>query len=182
MKRKLTFFEAILPIVVMLVLLGFGYGYMKMKAEPLLIASAVFAAFIAKRAGVTCDEMLGGIVDKLAKSMPATLILISVGFLIGTWMVSGTIPMMIFYGVQIISPKFILITAFLITAIVSSFTGTSWGSVGTVGVALIGIAQGLGVSLPATAGAIVAGSYFGDKISPLSDTTNLAPIAAGSEL
>ncbi len=182
MKRKLSFGEAILPIIVMLVLLGFGYGYMKWKAEPLLLVAAAFAAFIAKRAGVTWDEMLEGIVEKLAKSMPATLILISVGLLIGTWMLSGTIPMMIYYGVQIISPKFILITAFLVTALVSTFTGTSWGSVGTVGVALMGIATGLGVSLPATAGAVVAGSYFGDKMSPLSDTTNLAPIAAGSEL
>ena len=182
MKKKLSFIEAIIPIIAMLALLGFGYGYMKWKAEPLLLVAAGIAAIIAMRAGVTWNEMLEGIVEKLAKSMPATLILISVGLLIGTWMISGTIPMMIYYGVQIISPKFILITAFLVTAIVSSFTGTSWGSVGTVGVALIGIATGLGVSLPATAGAVVAGSYFGDKISPLSDTTNLAPIAAGSEL
>ncbi|MFT9495999.1 Na+/H+ antiporter NhaC [Anaerosolibacter sp.] len=182
MKRKLSFAEAILPILVMLVLLGFGYGFKQWKAEPLLLVAAAVAAFVAKRAGVTWEEMMEGIVEKLAKSMPATLILITVGLLIGTWMISGTIPMMIYYGVQIINPKFILIAAFLVTAVVSTFTGTSWGSVGTVGVALMGIASGLGVSLPATAGAVVAGSYFGDKLSPLSDTTNLAPIAAGSEL
>lgn len=182
MKRAPTFIEAILPILVMLLLLGFGYGYMHLRAEPLLILAAGFAAIIGKRTGLTWKEMLDGIVEKLAKSMPATLILITVGLLIGTWMISGTIPMLIFYGVKIISPKFILVTSFIVSALISTVTGTSWGSVGTVGVALIGIATGLGVSLPATAGAIVSGAYFGDKLSPLSDTTNLAPIAAGSQL
>lgn len=181
-KRKPTFTEAIIPVVAMLILLGFGYGYLKMKAEPLLIFAAFIAAIIAMRVGVTWDEMLEGIVEKLSKTMGATLILIVVGMLIGTWMLSGTIPMMIYYGIKLVNPQFLLITAFLICCIVSSFTGTSWGTVGTMGVALMGIATGLGVSLPATAGAVVAGSYFGDKLSPLSDTTNLAPIAAGSEL
>lgn len=181
-KRKPTFLEAIIPVFAMLLLLGVGYGYYKMKAEPLLICAAAIAAIIAMRVGVSWDEMLEGIVEKLSKTMGATLILIIVGLLIGTWMISGTIPMMIYYGIKLVNPQFLLITAFLICAIVSTFTGTSWGTVGTMGVALMGIATGLGVSLPATAGAVVAGSYFGDKLSPLSDTTNLAPIAAGSEL
>ena len=114
--------------------------------------------------------------------MPAILILVSVGALVGTWMAAGTIPLMIYYGVQMVDPQWMLVTSFLITAVVSVVTGTSWGSVATMGVALMGIASTLGVSLPATAGAVIAGSYFGDKISPLSDTTNLAPIAAGSNL
>lgn len=97
-------------------------------------------------------------------------------------MAAGTIPLMIYYGVQLVDPQWMLVTSFLITAVVSVVTGTSWGSVATMGVALMGIASTLGVSLPATAGAVIAGSYFGDKISPLSDTTNLAPIAAGSTL
>ncbi len=120
--------------------------------------------------------------EKIAKGMPAILILICVGAMVGAWMSAGTIPMMIYYGIQIVNPKFLLVTAFLITAVVSVVTGTSWGSVATMGVALMGIAGALGVSLPATAGAVIAGSYFGDKMSPLSDTTNLAPIAAGSNL
>ena len=182
MKRKATFGEALLPILSMLLLLGVGYGYLQLKAEPLLILASVVAGFIALRVGCKWGEMQEGIVEKIAKSMPATLILLTVGLLIGTWMASGTIPMMIYYGIQLINPSYIILTAFLVTALVSTFTGTSWGSVGTVGVAMIGIATGLGVSLPMTAGAIVAGSYFGDKLSPLSDTTNLAPIAAGSEL
>ncbi|MBN2285825.1 MAG: Na+/H+ antiporter NhaC [Tissierellales bacterium] len=182
MKRKATFGEALFPIVSMLILLGVGYGYLQLKAEPLLILASVLAAIIALRVGCTWEEMQEGIVEKIAKAMPASLILLTVGLLIGTWMAAGTIPMMIFYGIQLINPSYIVLTAFMVTALVSTFTGTSWGSVGTVGVAMIGIATGLGVSLPMTAGAIVAGSYFGDKLSPLSDTTNLAPIAAGSEL
>ncbi|MBP1948335.1 Na+/H+ antiporter NhaC [Virgibacillus litoralis] len=182
MKRQPTLLEAFLPIVVMLLLLAIGYGVYGFSPEPLLILSSIFAGFIALRVGVNWDEMMVGIREKIDAAMPAILILISIGVLIGTWMVSGTIPMMIYYGLEIINPAFIVLIAFVVSAVISIVTGTSWGSAGTVGVALIGIATGLGASLPATAGAIVAGAYFGDKLSPLSDTTNLAPIAAGSEL
>lgn len=181
-KRKPTFLEALIPIIAMLVILTLGKGVFGLSTEPLLILVAGIAALVAFRVGCTWDEMMDEICQKIAKGMPAILILIVVGALVGTWMTSGTIPMMIYYGVQIISPSWMLITSFLITAIVSIATGTSWGSVATMGVALMGIASALGVSLPATAGAVIAGSYFGDKISPLSDTTNLAPIAAGSTL
>lgn len=181
-KRMPTFVEAVIPIIAMLVILTIGKGVMGWSTEPLLILVACVAAFIAWRVGVTWDEMLDEISQKIAKGMPAILILITVGALVGTWVAAGTIPLMIYWGVQIVSPKFLLVTAFLITAVVSVATGTSWGSVATMGVALMGIASTLGVSLPATAGAVIAGSYFGDKISPLSDTTNLAPLAAGSNL
>lgn len=107
--------------------------------------------------------------------MPALLILVSIGMLIGTWTLSGTIPMIVDWGLKSIQPSWIVVLAFLITMVVSTVTGTSWGAVGTVGVALIGVAGGLGVSLPMTAGAIISGAYFGDKMSPMSDTTNLAP-------
>lgn len=181
-KRMPTFAEAIIPIIAMLLILTIGKGVFGYSTEPLLILVACVAAFVAWRVGVTWDEMLDEISNKIAKGMPAILILITVGAMVGTWMAAGTIPLMIYYGVQIVNPKFLLVTAFLITAVVSVVTGTSWGSVATMGVALMGIASTLGVSLPATAGAVIAGSYFGDKMSPLSDTTNLAPIAAGSSL
>lgn len=126
--------------------------------------------------------MQAGIIEKISRALPATLILWSVGLLIGSWMYSGTVPMIIYYGVQIVNPKFLLVTAFIISAILSTITGTSWGSAGTIGVAIMGIAGGLGAPLAPVAGAVVAGAYFGDKLSPFSDTTNLAPIAAGSEL
>lgn len=182
MQRKPTLLEACLPIFVMLLLLAIGYGVYGLSPEPLLILASIFAGFIAMRVGVKWDDMMLGIREKLDMAMPAILVLISIGILIGTWMISGTIPMMIYYGLELINPTFIVLIAFIVSAIISIVTGTSWGSVGTVGVALMGIATGLGAPLPATAGAIVSGAYFGDKLSPLSDTTNLAPIAAGSTL
>lgn len=177
-----TILEALIPVVAMLLVLFIGKGVLGFSTEPLLIIVACVAAFIAWRVGCTWDDMLDEISQKIAKGMPAILILITVGAMVGTWMASGTIPMMIYYGVQIVSPKWLLVTAFLITCLVSVATGTSWGSVATMGVALMGIASALGVNPAATAGAVIAGSYFGDKISPLSDTTNLAPLAAGSNL
>lgn len=125
---------------------------------------------------------MDSIVSKLSKTMPAIFILIIVGLLIGSWMIGGTIPMMVYYGLKIINPSFLVITSFLVTAFVSICTGTSWGSAGTIGVAIMGVAAGMGAPLPIVAGAVVSGAYFGDKMSPLSDTTNLAPIAAGSKL
>ena len=173
---------SLIPILSIVLLLGIGCGMFKFEPAPMMIVSAFVAGIIAWLHGFTWKDMQSGIIQKISDSMPAILILWSVGFLIGSWMFSGTVPMIIYYGVQIVNPKFLLVTAFFITALVSTVTGTSWGSAGTIGVALMGIAGGLGVSLPATAGSVVAGAYFGDKISPLSDTTNLAPIAAGSEL
>ena len=182
MKKTPTLGQSLFPIVFMVLALAIGYGYFGFRTEPILVASAFVAGTIALKLGYGWKEMEGAIVEKITKAMPATLVLWSVGFLIGSWMFSGTVPMIIYYGVQIVNPKFLLVSAFIITALVSTVTGTSWGAAGTIGVAIMGIAGGLGISLPATAGAIVAGAYFGDKVSPLSDTTNLAPIAAGSEL
>ena len=182
MKRKVSFIEAVMPIIFMILLLGIGYGIYGLRAEILMLISASLASIIAVKNGYTWDDIMNSIVNKLSKTMPAILILIIVGLLIGSWMIGGTIPMMIYYGLKIISPKFIIITSFLVTAFVSICTGTSWGSAGTVGVALMGVAAGIGAPLPVVAGAVVSGAYFGDKMSPLSDTTNLAPIAAGTTL
>lgn len=181
-KKKPTFFLAVLPIIAMILLLGIGYAVMGLAAEVLMLVSAAIAAFIAVYLGYTWNDIMDSIVGKLSKTMPAIFILIIVGFLIGSWMIGGTIPMMVYYGLKIISPKFIIVTSFLVTAFVSVCTGTSWGSAGTIGVALMGVAAGMGAPLPMVAGAVVSGAYFGDKMSPLSDTTNLAPIAAGAKL
>ena len=150
-KRRPTFLESMVPIIAMLVILTLGKGVMGYSTEPLLIMVACVAAFVAFRVGVTWDEMLEEISNKIAKGMPAILILTSVGALVGTWMASGTIPLMIYYGIQIVNPQWMLVTSFLITAVVSVVTGTSWGSVATMGVALMGISGALGVSLPAPA-------------------------------
>ena len=182
MKKKPTILQALTPIIFIVVALTIGYGYFKMKIEPLMVISAFVAGSIALKLGYTWKEMQDAIIEKISSALPATLILWSVGFLIGALMFSGTVPMIIYYGVQMINPKFLLVTAFILSALLSTITGTSWGAAGTIGVAIMGIAGGLGVSLPATAGAVVSGAFFGDKLSPLSDTTNLAPMAAGSEL
>lgn len=181
-KKVPTLFESIIPILFMVIGLAVGVGIFKLRTEPIIILSAFIAAIISLRLGYNWLEMQEAIIEKISKALPATLILWSVGLLIGSWMFSGTVPMLIYYGVQFISPRFLLVTSFIITAIIAMFTGTSWGAAGTVGVALMGIANGLGVPAAATAGAIVSGAFFGDKLSPLSDTTNLAPIAAGSDL
>lgn len=181
-KKKPTFALAVLPIIAMILLLGIGYAVLGLSPEVLMLISAAVAAIIAMYLGYTWDEIMDSIVGKLSKTMPAIFILIIVGFLVGTWMIGGTIPMMVYYGLKIINPSLLVVTAFLVTAVVSICTGTSWGSAGTIGVALMGIASGLGAPLPIVAGAVVSGAYFGDKMSPLSDTTNLAPIAAGSKL
>ena len=181
-KKKPGFFLAVLPIIAMVLLLGVGYAILGLSAEVLMLASAAVAAIIAICLGYTWDDIMDSIVGKLSKTMPAIFILIIVGFLIGSWMIGGTIPMMVYYGLKIISPKYIAVTAFVVTAVISLCVGTSWGSAGTIGVALMGVAAGMGANLPMVAGAVVSGAYFGDKMSPLSDTTNLAPIAAGSTL
>ncbi|HIZ64357.1 MAG TPA: Na+/H+ antiporter NhaC [Candidatus Blautia pullicola] len=181
-KRKPTTLQALFPIVFMFVILGVGYGYLGLATEVLIVVACIVAGCMASYLGYTWQELIDAAVKKVSDTLSATFILWSVGFLIGGLMFCGAIPMIINYGVQIVNPRFMLVTAFLSSALLSIVTGTSWGAAGTIGVAMMGIAGGLGVSLPATAGAVVSGSFFGDKLSPLSDTTNLAPMAAGSNL
>ncbi|GIO68509.1 Na+/H+ antiporter NhaC [Paenibacillus cookii] len=180
--KKPTLFLALLPIITMVLLLCLGYVMFELPPEPLIIASTVVAGIIAIKLGYSYNDILESISQKIAKTMPAILILICVGLMIGAWMVGGTIPMMIFYGLKIINPQFLLITAFLVTSVVSICTGTSWGSAGTIGVAFMGVGAGLDANLAAVAGAVVAGAYFGDKLSPLSDTTNIASLSTGVNL
>jgi NhaC family Na+:H+ antiporter len=173
---------ALIPLVAMALLLGVGYGVYKIKPQVLLVGAAFVTGVMGLILGFTWKDMERGIVDSIHKAMPAILIMLSVGILVGSWMASGTIPMVIYYGLKLISPKFFLLTACLVCSITSLATGTSWGTVGTLGVAFIGIAMGLGVPLGPAAGAIVAGAYFGDKMSPLSDIPNLATVISGSNL
>ncbi|MFQ5637621.1 MAG: Na+/H+ antiporter NhaC [bacterium] len=181
-KKQPTFLQSVLPLIAIALFLGIGYGVLRLKAEVLLIAAAAVAGFIALRLGFTYKEIENGIIESMMKGMPAMLIVIVVGALIGSWIAAGTIPLLIFYGLKLISPKLFLVTACVVCSIISLVTGTSYGTVGTVGVAFMGVAHGLNIPLSQAGGAIVAGAYFGDKISPFSDTTNLAPIAAQSNL
>ena len=181
-KKTPTFLQSLTPLIAIAIFLGFGYGVLRLNAEILLIAAATVAGIIALRLGYNYKEIEKGILASMMKGMPAMLIVIVVGALIGSWIAAGTIPMLIYYGLKIINPKFFLVTACIVSSVISVVTGTSYGTVGTIGVAFIGIAHGLNIPLPQAAGAIVAGAYFGDKLSPFSDTTNLAPIAAQSNL
>jgi NhaC family Na+:H+ antiporter len=147
-----------------------------------LIITAAFGTIIAIANGFKWNYIEKGIINNIGRSMQAILILLTVGILIGTWIEGGIVPAMIYYGLMIMSPSVYLVATCLICCIVSLATGSSWTTAGTVGVALIGIGAGLGIPLGMAAGAIISGAYFGDKMSPLSDTTNLAPAMAGSSL
>lgn len=147
----------------------------------LLIAAAV-AALAGWRMAVPFEQMIDGITTSLNAALPAILILLLIGALSGTWMLSGIVPTMVYYGLAILEPSYFLVAAAIICAIVSIATGSSWSTVATVGIALIGIGNALGTPAPMTAGAIISGAYFGDKLSPLSDTTNLAAAMAGTNL
>ncbi len=173
---------ALLPMIAMGLLLGVGYGVYKIRPQVLLVAAAFLTGCLGWILRFSWKDMERGIVDSIHKAMPAILIMLTVGILIGAWMACGTIPMVIYYGLKLISPKFFLFTACLVCSITALATGTSWGTIGTVGVAFIGIAMGLGVPLGAAAGAIVAGAYFGDKMSPFSDIPNLAAVTVGANL
>ncbi len=173
---------ALVPFIAMALLLGVGYGIYKIKAQILLIAAAFVTGILGLLLGFKWKDMERGIVDSIHKAMPAILIMLSVGVLIGSWMASGTIPMVIYYGLKLISPKFFLFTACIVCSVTAVAAGTSWGTIGTLGVAFMGIAMGLGIPLAPAAGAIVAGAYFGDKMSPLSDIPNLATVVSGSNL
>lgn len=181
----LTLFEAVLPILTMVALLGLAAAVARLTADLLvavLLASAAVAGAVARRRGASWDDIQRSTGEKIAAVLPALLILLAIGMLIGAWVFSGTIPYLVYWGVRLVDPRFLLLTSFLATAAMSLATGTSWGSAGTVGVALMGTATALGAPLSATAGAIVSGAYLGDKMSPLSDSTNICAIGAGAPL
>jgi len=173
---------ALLPLIFMFAILFIGLIIFNIDIKILLLICAAFTVCISLFLGHTWKEVEQEIVNKLAKAFPAIMILICVGLMIGAWIISGTIPFLVYIGLQIINPTFIIVTSFLVTVILSVSTGTSWGSAGTVGAALMSVAAGMGAPLPAVAGAIVAGAYFGDKMSPLSDSTNMSAIATNTNL
>ncbi len=180
--RNPNLLQAFIPIFTMIALLGVSNIWFNLRIEILLLIATFISGLLAIYLGYRWDEIIESINNKISQTMPALMILLMVGFLIGTWMIGGTIPFMVKLGLSIIHPKYIIVTAFIVSSIVSICTGTSWGSVSTVGVALMSIAIGMDARLDMVAGAIVSGAYFGDKMSPLSDTTNLASIVAGSKL
>ncbi len=187
-KRKPTLVEAFIPVAFLIVMLFinvffvFGDSALDGSNQIMLLLSASVAALVAMRSGATWEQMSDGMVSSISSAMPSILILLLIGSLAGTWLLSGIVPAMIYYGLRILNPTIFLFAACVVCAIVSLATGSSWSTVATIGVALLGIGKALGLSEGLIGGAIISGSYFGDKMSPLSDTTNLAPAMAGTDL
>ena len=147
-----------------------------------LVLGAVVAAAIASMLGYSWQQILKGMEQGIQKALGACLILLVIGLLVGSWIQAGIVPAMIYYGLEMLSPSIFLLATCVTCAVVSLATGSSWSTAATVGIALIGVGQGLGIPSHMVAGAIISGAYFGDKMSPLSDTTNLAPAMAGANL
>ena len=182
-KKQVTLFYALLPVIFLVVTLYYSVQVAKLDVHIPIFISAIFAAFVAKVSGcATWNELEDGVVDTIKMSMRAILILMIIGMVIGSWILSGVVPTMIYYGLKIIHPTIFLPVTVVICSIVSIATGSSWSTASTVGIALVGIGEGLGLPRPIIAGAIISGAYFGDKLSPMSDTTTLAPAMAGSNL
>lgn len=186
-KKKVLLIDALVPIAFLVVLLVFNVIFFSDDAsygpnQIALLLSAAVAGLIAYFRGYKWNELLDGILKSIGHAMPSILILMLIGALAGTWLLSGIVPAMIYYGLEVLNPKVFLFAACLVCMIVSLATGSSWSTAATIGVALIGIGTALGIPQGMVAGAVISGAYFGDKMSPLSDTTNLAPAMAGTDL
>ncbi len=181
-KRKIKLGLALVPVLFLILALSVTIGVFKLTPHIPLISAAAVAAIVAIIHRHPWKEVQDGMVQGIMLAMSAILILMVVGTMIGTWILGGIVPSMIYYGLKVLSPGIFLVATLIICSIVSLGTGSSWSTAGTVGVALIGVGQGLGIPVAMVAGAIISGAYFGDKMSPLSDTTNLAPAVAGTDL
>jgi NhaC family Na+:H+ antiporter len=185
--KEPSFIDALIPLFALVIMLSASVTYFADNSSygpnqiALLFAMGI-AIVIGLKNGFTWRAIEKAIVDGISISLGAILILLTVGALIGTWLLSGTVPTMIFYGLKIIDPSWFYAATCLVCGIVAMSIGSSWTTAATVGVAFIGIANGFDMSTSVTAGAVISGAYFGDKLSPLSETTNLAPAVAGSEL
>ena len=181
--------HAALPILFLLGIILYGlvlrpyvFNQSIFPLEIVFISASFFAASHLWYLGYDWNTIITNSVQKLVKGMPTILILFAIGIVIGSWIVSGTIPMFVYYGIKLIDPNYIYVLAFIIPIFFSMFTGTSWGSVGTIGVVILGVATVINAHLPIVVGAIIGGAYFGDKMSPLSDTTNIAALATDADL
>ena len=185
--RELNIWEALFPVFALVGMLAYNvfvYGDDSLGGSNqfILLLGGAVAAIVGIFNKVSFDNMIEEVANNIKSTAGAILILLMVGSLAGTWLLSGIIPTMIYYGLQILNPTIFLAATVVICSVISVATGSSWTTSATVGIALIGIAEALGISVGMTAGAILSGAYFGDKMSPLSDTTNLAPAMAGTDL
>ena len=186
-KKQPTLLHAVIPILFLISLLTINVMVLGSDAitganQIALLLAAGVAGIISIRLGIQWEHIEHSIVKSISSAMAAMLILLAIGSLSGTWLLSGIVPSMIYYGLKILNPTIFLVAACVVCAIVSLATGSSWSTVATVGIALLGIGKALNIHEGVIAGAIISGAYFGDKMSPLSDTTNLAPAMAGTDL
>jgi len=183
MKRKPSLGISLIPVVVLIASLFYTIVVLEGSGHiPLLFGAMVAAVISGMSFGMSWDDIQKGLTGGIITALPAILILMIVGLLIGVWIASGVVPVMIFYGLKLLAPGYFLVATCLICALISLATGSSWSTAATVGLAMMGVGQALGISAGMTAGAVISGAYFGDKMSPLSDTTNLAPAVAGTQL
>ena len=185
--KELGIWPALIPVIALIIMLAFnvfvfGDDSLSGSNQFILLLGGAVAAIVGYFNKVKYEKMIDEVAGNIQSTAGAILILLMVGALAGTWLISGIIPTMIYYGLQILNPTIFLAACVIICAVISVATGSSWTTSATVGIALIGIAEALGISVGMTAGAILSGAYFGDKLSPLSDTTNLAPAMAGTDL
>lgn len=181
--RAPNFIEALIPVVIMMVLMIYGiHEDIYVDAHIPLIVSIVVACIIGTLCGHSFSDMLAGMLDRLNATMEAILILCTVGLLVASFLMSGTIPALIYYGLDLLTPQLFLPVGCILCAIVGLACGSSWTATATVGIAFLGIGAGLGINPAITAGMIISGAYVGDKFSPLSDTTNLAAAVSGTGL
>jgi len=189
--RELKLWEAFIPVIALIGMLAYNVLFVYNGEDDnalggsnqfILLLGGAVAAIMGYFSKVSFHKMLDEVANNIKSTAGAILILLMVGALAGTWMVSGIIPSMIYYGLQILSPAIFLPATLIICSVISIATGSSWTTSATVGIALIGIGGALGFDLGMVAGAVISGAYFGDKLSPMSDTTNLAPAMAGTDL
>jgi len=182
-----TYLQAIVPLLALIIMLAssvwlFGDDSSYGPNQIALLIAAAIGTLIAFKNGYSWEHVQQGITDGISVALGAILIILMVGALIGTWLLAGIVPTLIYFGLELLSPSWFYAASCLICAIVALSIGSSWTTAATIGVALIGVSAGLDMSVAITAGAVLSGAYFGDKMSPLSDTTNLAPAVSGSEL
>ncbi|MDO5037792.1 MAG: Na+/H+ antiporter NhaC [Tissierellia bacterium] len=174
--------EALVPIVAMALILVYSMVVLGIDPHIPIVFATIIAGLMAYKTGCQWEDISDGMLSSVYRAIEALIIVMCVGMLIGSWVLSGVMPAMIYYGLDLISPRFFLPTGCILCCIVSVATGSAWTSGGTIGVALMGIGAGLGIKPELTAGMVISGAYFGDKISPLSDSTNVAAAAAGTDL
>ncbi|WP_291869332.1 Na+/H+ antiporter NhaC family protein [Maribacter sp.] len=186
--KELSIWEALIPVVLLMVMLAYNIFYAdgewlgEYSNQFILLFGGFFAAIVGLFNKVNLKTMGQEILENLKSVFVPIMIMFLVGALAGTWLISGIIPAMVYYGLQALSPEIFLPASVIISAIISIATGSSWTTSATVGIALVGIGTALGIPTGMIAGAVLSGAYFGDKMSPLSDTTNLAPAMAGTDL